>query len=115
MLSTSVVWILLAYLASQTKGKPEAEVKDGQQSEASVKDESDDDTLETSSQDSRPGPPDNPSRRIKEEEDPEEGSSAAMVGEAAFPGESGAGTGLESAEERGIQKRRSRILEGEDI
>lgn len=113
MLSTSIVWILLAFLASQKKNKPGAEVKDEQQSEASVKDESDDDTLETTSEDSRPGPSDDPSQKIKEEEDPEEGSSAALVGEAAR-GESGTGTGLESVEARGIQKRRSRILESED-
>ena len=128
MASTSIVWIILAYSFGSSDGDQETKIKQETRSDTLVKEESDDESVDISKfpSSSSHGPP---SKKIKTEHDSEEnvnpepsttseaeetdsGSPADEAGDSA--GHGGAGTGLESAEDRGIQRRRSRIFKEEE-
>ena len=126
MASTSIVWIVLAYSFGSSDEAQESGIKQETQSDTSIKEESDDESVDISKfPSSSHGPP----SKIKTEHDSEEdvkpeasiaseaeetdsGSPEEEAGDSA--GHGGAGTGLESAEDRGIQRRRSRIFKEEE-
>lgn len=109
MFSTSFVWVLLASLLSNGGGKHG--VKEAQRGDASIKEESDDEEADASSQDDQADPS---QRDIKREEEFDEDHRDAPVSEVAGSHtDSGAGTGLETAEARGVQRRRSHLSQGE--
>ena len=128
MASTSIVWIILTYSFGSGDGEQGSDIKQETEGDTSIKKESDDESVDISkfpSSSSR-GPP---SKNIKTEHDSEEdvkpeASSASEAeetdsdspeGEAGdSAGHGGAGTGLESAEDRGVQRRRSRIFKEEE-
>ena len=114
MVSTTVVWLILAALFSG--GKHETGVKREQRSKTSIKEESDDgEDADVSSQDDHDDPSNDPSQRtIKQEDESEEGQHDAPVdGVSESHIDSATGTGLESTEARGVQRRRSHLFEGE--
>lgn len=109
MLSASVVWFVVASLASNG-GK--TKVKGEQTSGPSIKES--DEEGDASSQDSRNDSPDSPLKgRIKEERGSEELGDIPASEVAVSQAESGTGTGLESPAARGVQRRRSHAFEGE--
>lgn len=126
MASTSIVWIVLAYSFGSSDGEQGSGIKQETQSDTSIKEESDDESVDISKfPSSSRGPP---PKKIKTEHDSEEdvkpAASIASEGEETdssptdeagdSAGHGGAGTGLESAEDRGVQRRRSRIFKEEE-
>lgn len=127
MASTSIVWIVLAYSFGSSDGEQGSGIKQETQSDTSIKEESDDESVDISKFPSSSRGPS--SKKIKTEHDSEEevkseasvaneaeetdsGSPEEEAGDSA--GHGGAGTGLESAEDRGVQRRRSRIFKEEE-
>lgn len=125
MASTSIAWVVLASIWS-SKTDDRVPIKREDRGKTPIKEEPDDETadlsaLESSSESPRKQSP----GRIKRENDSEEetkdvDSSDTDDGhptvhgvrerDARSGGERGAGTGRESAEARGVQRRRSRFL-----
>lgn len=116
MLSTSVVWLILAALVSSGGGNRGTGIKKEQRSETLIKEESDDgEEVDNLSQQGHADPSNEPApREIDQEGGSTEGQHDTPIGEASGSHtDSATGTGLESAEARGIQRRRSHLFEGE--
>lgn len=110
MFSTSIVWLILASFVSNGGGGSDVEVKE-QHGDTSVKEESDDEEADASSQDDQA---DQPQVEVKKEEEPDGDQVGTPISEdPRSHTESGAGTALESAEARGVQRRRSHQFLGE--
>lgn len=125
MASTSIVWIILTYSFGSSDSDQGSRIKQEMESDTSIKEESDDESVDISKfRSSSRGP----LSKIKTEHDSEEdvkpeassaseaeetdsGSPEDEAGDSA--GHRGAGTGLESAEDRGVQRRRSRLFKEE--
>ena len=124
MTSTSIVWIILTYSFGSSDSDQGSRIKQEMESDTSIKEESDDESVDISKFPSRRGP----LSKIKAEHDSEEdvkpeassaseaeetdsGSPEDEAGDSA--GHGGAGTGLEGAEDRGVQRRRSRLFKEE--
>lgn len=109
MFSTTVVWLVLASLVSNSGGQRDADIKE-QPGDASVKEESGDEA-DASSQDDQA---EQSHKEVKKEEDIDEDQRDTPISEGPRSHtESGAGTALASAEERGLQRRRSHLFQGE--
>lgn len=111
MLSMGVAWLGLALAGNNGNGN--GNVKSESRTGTPAK-ESDGDESDVSSQDDQPGPSNDPFQRGIKKEESEGGLSDLPVSEVggSHVG-SGAGTGLESPEARGIQRRRSQGVEDE--
>lgn len=120
MVSTSIVWAFLAYAFSDTDKEPQ---------ETAIKPETrDDEPIKEEAEDSA-GPSRFPLEDTKASDDSEEedikletattsevedaeGDTQEHVG--GYTSHSGMGTALESAEARGVQRRRSHLFQGQD-
>lgn len=116
MLSTTIVWISLAYLFSgKGKGQGETTIKQETPDDASIKDEDED---EDSGDLSRFPPAHTKTEHDSEEGDPrsEQASTSETedAGDTRDTSHGGMGTGVESAGDRGVQRRRSRMFEGDE-
>lgn len=110
MFSTTVVWLILASLVSHSGGQRDVDIKE-QPGDASLKEESGDEEADAPSQDDQA---EQSQKEVKKEEEFDEDQRDTPVSEGPRSHtESGAGTALESAEERGIQRRRSHLFQGE--
>lgn len=111
MLSTSLVWIALAYLFSgKGKGQGDKAIKpETPDDETSIKDEDEDEDRGGLSR----FPPDNDSEEENARPEPASTSETEDASHARDIGHGGMGTGVESAGDRGVQRRRSRMFEGE--
>lgn len=113
--SMSIVWLVLAYLFSTVNVTPETKIKEEEaQDDVSIKQESEEESVGTSKfPPARHGP-------LQTEAEPESDgddrkSEVFLTSEAEqAEGEEGTRTGLESAETRGVQRRRSRMFHEED-
>lgn len=117
MISSSIAWLVLASLWS-TKPENQINIKQETRGKTPIKEEYDDEAADISALDSPSdshSPKHQQTSRVKKEEDFEEETKPSYTsdtdeGSHAWPSESGAGTGLESAEARGVQRRRSRLF-----
>lgn len=124
MVSSSIAWLVLASLWS-TKPRNQTNLKQEARGETPIKEEYDDEAADISALDSPSdshSPKHQPTSRIKKEEDFEEETKPSYTSDTDegshgpggrrdfWPSESGAGTGIESAEARGMQRRRSRLF-----
>ncbi|KAF7592501.1 hypothetical protein BBP40_012791 [Aspergillus hancockii] len=112
MTSASVAWVVLASLSSASSGGRELDVKKESDDETTIKEE-------PSEENSSPleAPSSSEKGRLKREDeyeadDDESGGSPGDRG-VGLSEEVGSGTGLESAEARGAQRRRSRVFKDE--
>ena len=120
MASTSIVWAFLAFLFNRTdKGTQKSAIKRETRDDTSIKEEEDEDEDKgfwslkfptTQNQDSQDVKPETSSTTSEAED--AEGDAQEDVG--GYIGHGGMGTGLESAEDRGVQRRRSRVFQGRD-
>jgi hypothetical protein len=124
MISSSIAWLVLASIWS-TKTVNHINIKRETRGKTPIKEEYDDEAADISALDSPSdshSPKHQPTSWVKQEEafeeetkrsyssDTDEGSPDRGSGREAWLSESGAGTGLESAEARGVQRRRSRLF-----
>jgi hypothetical protein len=124
MVSSSIAWLVLASLWS-TKPTNQINIKQEARGKTPIKEEYDDEAADISALDSPSdshSPKHQSTSRVKREEkfeeetkpsytsDTDEGSHDPGGRRDVWLSESGAGTGLESAEARGVQRRRSRLF-----
>lgn len=113
MASTSIVWAFLAFLFNRTdKGAQKTAIKRETRDDTSIKEEDEEDEGFWSLKipDRRDVQPETSSTTSEAED--AEGDVQEDVG--GYIGHGGMGTGLESAEDRGVQRRRSRVFQGQD-
>lgn len=118
MVSMSVVWLVLAYMLSTAR-----EIRETERGGTPIKEESDDESADPagfpSSGHGQP-PEENEAGYDSEEEVKQEPSPSATTSEAGddnatdSTAHGGTGTGIESAEARGVQRRRSHLFKVED-
>lgn len=114
----SIVWAFLAFLFNRTdKGTQKTAIKRETRDNTSIKEEEDEDegfwSLKFPTrkyQDSQDVKPES-SSTTSEAEDAEDDAQEDVGG---YIGHGGMGTGLESAEDRGVQRRRSRVFQDQD-
>lgn len=114
MVSTSVVWLVLAYMFST-----DHETRETERGSTPIKEESDDESADPAG--SLPSRRDQPPEESETDDDskvdvkqePSPITSEAGDGNATTE-HVGTGTGLESAEARGVQRRRSHLFKEED-
>lgn len=124
MVSSGIAWIALASLWG-TKPTNQISIKQEARGKTPIKEEYGDEAADISALDSHSDshcPKHQSTSRIKKEADFEEGTQPSYTSDTddeshdtggrrdAWPSDSGAGTGLENAEARGVQRRRSRLF-----
>ncbi|KAI9929150.1 hypothetical protein MW887_001554 [Aspergillus wentii] len=127
VISTGVVWFILAVLFSTNNGGSDESLIKGTSDRTPIKEESDDESLDDVSPHDLSGTNPSQIKRIKTEHHEEESKPDYLLSQPHGEGDysqgdggegssraAGAGTGLESAEARGVQRRRSHLIKEED-